>query len=208
MIDEAMIYHKKKVTARQVDVLIGLSKGLSADGVINQLEAEFLQTWLVQSHSVLNNPIIANLLTKVDAMLIDGVLDGEEAQELLALLGKFNGDESVLGELAHTMSSPLNDPAPAVIFSNKKFALTGQFIFGTRTQCKAQIESLGGIYHPAVTQKLDYLILGKYVTDSWRHETFGAKIEKAVSIRDDKCKPLIIISEQYWQQQISQIKSA
>lgn len=35
-------YNKKNIQDRQIDTLIGLSKGLIADGSINQAEANFL----------------------------------------------------------------------------------------------------------------------------------------------------------------------
>ena len=41
---------------RQIDTLIGLGKGIIADGKVNQLEAEFLQNWLIQSSQVSDNP--------------------------------------------------------------------------------------------------------------------------------------------------------
>ncbi|WP_324997679.1 hypothetical protein [Salinisphaera sp.] len=40
-------------------------------------------------------------------------------------------------------------------------------------------------------------MLGTYVTDSWAHETYGRKIEKAMAYRDDGL-PLVIITEQAW----------
>lgn len=59
-------FNRKNIQDRQVDTLIGLSKGITADGKVDQAEAEFLQTWLIQnSHS--KNPIIINLLEKVGA---------------------------------------------------------------------------------------------------------------------------------------------
>jgi len=48
-----------------------------------------------------------------------------------------------------------------------------------------------------VTKKLNYLVLGSYVTDSWAHETFGRKIEKAMDYRDSGV-PLAIITEEHW----------
>src|SRR5881394_940824 len=39
-------YCARMVTDRQIDELIGLCKGVIADGVLNQQEAEFLRDWL------------------------------------------------------------------------------------------------------------------------------------------------------------------
>lgn len=53
-------FNRNKIQDRQVDTLIGLSKGITADGKVDQAEAEFLQSWLVQNHHT-DNPIIMNL---------------------------------------------------------------------------------------------------------------------------------------------------
>ncbi|MGE4473094.1 MAG: BRCT domain-containing protein [Sulfuricurvum sp.] len=190
-------FNRKNIQDRQVDTLIGLSKGLIADGKVNQNEAEFLLSWLVQNRYTTENPIILNLLEKVDSMLKDGILDAEESTELLKLLQSISGEKSEIGELTKTSTLPINDPMPPIIFEKTSFLFTGTCAFGTRKQCQDVIESLGGINANGVTKTLNYLILGIYVTDSWAHESFGRKIEKAVEYRDNGV-PLVIITEEHW----------
>jgi hypothetical protein len=36
----------ERISARQFDELIGLARGIGADGMLNQSEVEFLQKWL------------------------------------------------------------------------------------------------------------------------------------------------------------------
>lgn len=189
-------FNRKNIQDRQVDTLIGLSKGITADGKVDQAEAEFLQTWLIQnSHS--ENPIIINLLEKVGAMLEDGILDAEESTELLAVLDSISGEKSEIGEISKTSALPICDPPPEVVFQENTFLFTGTCAFGTRKQCQAAIESLGGINSKGVTKTLNFLILGTYVTDSWAHESFGRKIEKAMSYRNTGFA-ISIISEEHW----------
>lgn len=190
-------FNRKSIDDRQIDTLIGISKGLVADGRVDQMEAEFLLTWLIQSRQNTENPLIINLLGKVESMLEDGVLDSEESEELLNLLHKINGEPSAIGELAKTASLPINDPLPSVTFEGMRFLFTGTCAFGTRKQCHAAVESLGGVNSKNVTKRLNYLVLGTYVTDSWAHESFGRKIEKAMEYREDGI-PLIIITEAHW----------
>lgn len=64
--------NRKSIADRQIDTLLGLSKGLIA-GKVDQAEAEFLMAWLVQNRQATDNPIIINLLDRVGAMLRDGV---------------------------------------------------------------------------------------------------------------------------------------
>ena len=58
-------------------------------------------------------------------------------------------------------------------------------------------ESLGGINAKGVNKSLNYLVLGTYVTDSWAHENYGRKIEKAMEYRE-RGVPLVIITEEHW----------
>jgi NAD-dependent DNA ligase len=190
-------FNKKSIEDRQVDTLIGLSKGLVADGNVNQSEAEFLLTWLIQNQNNSENPIIDNLLQKVAVMLEDDVLDSGESEELKNILQGISGENSEIGELAKTTSLPINAPLPKVEFDGSSFLFTGTCAFGTRKDCQSAIEKLGGVNAKSVTKALNYLVLGTYVTDSWVHETFGRKIEKAIEYRDSGL-PLIIITEEHW----------
>lgn len=190
-------FNRKSIDDRQIDTLIGLSKGLLADGKVDQSEAEFLQTWLIQSRQTSDNPVIINLLSKVDSMLEDGVLDSEEVSELLSILQKLTGEPSEMGELAKTTSLPVDEPAPSVIFEDNYFLFTGTCVYGTRKDCQAAIDKLGGINAKSVNKKLNYLVLGTYVTDSWIHEAYGRKIEKAMQYRDEGV-PITIITEGHW----------
>jgi NAD-dependent DNA ligase len=84
-----------------------------------------------------------------------------------------------------------------VKFSGQNFLFTGTCVFGTRKECQSATEKLGGRCEGSVTKRLSYLVLGTYVTDSWAHETFGRKIEKAMAYRNDAI-PILIITEEHW----------
>ena len=79
-------FNRKAIDDRQIDTLIGLSQGILADGRVNQSEAEFLLNWLVRNRQATTNPIIINLLEKVEVMLEDDILDQEESEELADIL--------------------------------------------------------------------------------------------------------------------------
>lgn len=195
--DPYVRFNRKMIDDRQIDTLIGLSKGLIADGKIDQGEAEALLTWLIQARQSTTNPIIINLLGRVSDMLEDGVLDEDESSELLGLLRKLAGEPSAIGELAKTTSLPNDTPAPPVEFDGHSFLFTGTCVYGPRRLCKEAVLSLGGINANSVTQTLNFLVLGTYVTDSWIHESFGRKIEKAMDYRT-RGLPLSIITEEHW----------
>ena len=195
---------RDRIATRQVDTLVGLAKGIVLDGIVDQREAEFLRDWLVANHAVLDNPVIEILMHRVSAMLEDDVLDADEASELLATLRAFTGEApTATGELLRSSTLPCDEPPPSVAVKGHVFCFTGTCATGTRRDCQNIVRNLGGEVANSVTRKLDYLVLGAYVTDSWVHESFGRKIEKAVEYRDVKGTGLAIVSEGHWRESIS-----
>jgi len=50
---------------------------------------------------------------------------------------------------------------------------------------------------PAITQKLDYLIIGELSSRDWRFSSYGRKIEKAMLLQE-KGHALQIVTEEAW----------
>jgi NAD-dependent DNA ligase len=91
----------------------------------------------------------------------------------------------------------VDKPGPAITFEGNNFLFTGTCVYGTRKECQVAVEQLGGINAKSVTKNLNYLVLGTYVTDSWVHESYGRKIEKAMQYRGQGI-PITIITEEHW----------
>lgn len=72
---ESRIFHEKRIDRRSVDALAGLAAGITADGHINQQEAEFLQDWIATNLVHLDDPVTNLLYRRLSDMLSDGVLD-------------------------------------------------------------------------------------------------------------------------------------
>ena len=191
---------KKRLEDRQMDTLVGLSKGIIADGVVNQKEAKFLLNWLQTSKvGETENPYINALVERISEMLDDGLLDNEEAEELFEALKTFTGEIPEESEVMKP-SLPLSDPPPQVVFENRIFVFTGTFIYGPRARCKEAVESKKGETSSSLTQKVDYLVIGSYVTSSWKHESYGNKIEKAIRYREKHgSRPAIICEDHFVQ---------
>lgn len=189
-------FNRNRIHDRQIDTLIGLTKGIMADGKVNHAEADFLLGWLAQNQFT-ESPVILNLYQKVSSMLEDGILDDEESNELLSLLRRLSGDSSEFGEVAKATTLPVDDPAPEISFDGTTFLYTGTFAYGTRKQCHAVTESLGGRNAKGVTKEVNFLVLGTYVTESWAHEAYGRKIEKAMAYREAGV-PIAIVTEGSW----------
>ena len=137
-------FNRKSIDDRQIDTLIGLSKGLLADGGIDPAEADCLHTWLAQNRYISSHPVIVHLFDRVNAMLADNVLDADESRELLRTLQQIAGEPTEFGEIAKSATLPVCKPAPIVSFPGKVFLFTGTCVFGTRKECQDATEKLGG----------------------------------------------------------------
>ena len=190
-------YRVKDLADRTIDQLVGMAQMAVADGKVTTEEAKVLHRFL-QRASLHPTQITDTLLARLSDFFIDGVLDDDEAIELLELLRGISGGELADGELAKSSSLPLCKPAPEVIILDRTFCFTGTFAYGSRDVCKKVISQYGGYCERSgITFNTDYLVIGSYVTDSWKHETFGRKIEKAMDYRDRKGH-LQIVSEDTW----------
>ena len=185
-----------RINSRQIDELIGLARGLVADDVLNQREAEFLQKWLAANLGISGQPLIATLYRRVAEVLSDGVLDADEAAELCDTLDRFSKRDFELGETLKSTSLPLCDPAPVLVFDGRSYCFTGTFNYGQRKHCEAAVLERGGRVG-SLTMKTNVLVIGVYATESWKHSSFGTKIMKACELRDEGV-PISIVSEEHW----------
>lgn len=186
----------KRIGSRQIDELIGLARGLLADGKIDQSEVECLKKWLAANVSISHRPLIHTLYKRIDAILSDGVADAEETAELFETLNNFVHGDYELGETLKATSLPLNIPQPDLLFPERRYCFTGTFTFGRRSQCEQVVTERGGTAG-SLTQKTHYLIVGTYATESWKHSSFGNKISQACEWRDRRI-PIAIVSEAHW----------
>ena len=193
-------YRVKDLSDRTLDQLIGMAQMAVADGKVTEAEAHVLRKFL-QRASLHPTQITDTLLSRLNDFFEDDVLDHEEASELLELLESIAGGDLEHGELARPASLPLCVPVPEVRVAGSVFCFTGTFAFGSRSVCQNVIFRYGGqCERSSVTFDTDYLVIGSYVSDSWKHENFGRKIEKAIDYRARKKGALSIIGEDTWLQ--------
>ena len=163
----------ERLSARQIDELIGLARGIAADGSINQIEAEFLQKWLAANVRMSQHPVIATLYQRVNEILSDGVLDSDEAADLLHTLNCFSDRNFELGEVLKSITLPLCNPAPTPLrITGFSYCFTGTFSYGSRKDCEAAVSERGGD-HGSLRKTTDVRVIGLYATESWKHSNFG-----------------------------------
>ncbi|WP_083850322.1 BRCT domain-containing protein [Rhodovulum sp. PH10] len=187
---------RDRIECRQIDELIGLARGIAADGLINQAEVQFLQKWLAANVEISDQPLIQTLYRRVNEVLSDGILDENEKSELFDCLATFADIGLELGEVLKPSSLPLCNPAPDLTFPGRRYCFTGTFTLGQRRACEQAVIDRGA-QTGSQTQKTNVLVIGSYVTESWKHACFGNKILQACEWRD-RGLPICIVSEAHW----------
>lgn len=186
----------ERISSRQIDELIGLARGLCADNQLNQLEVEFLEKWLAANSGVSDQPLIRTLYERIGQILADGLVTEDERGELFATLQALSAGDFELGEVLKATSLPLCSPVPEIVFPNRRFTFTGTFKLGNRRDCESVVEDRGAIPGP-LSFKTNYLVIGLYATESWKHSAFGNKILDACEMRSSGV-PIGIVSEEHW----------
>jgi NAD-dependent DNA ligase len=187
----------ERLSSRQIDELIGMARGIACDGTVTQKEAEFLQKWLAANVGISNQPVVATLYQRVNEVLADGVLDSDEAADLLDTLNAFSDRDFELGEVLKSTTLPLCAPPPMPLrFEGQSYCFTGTFNYGARKLCEGAVEARGGECGP-LRKSTNVLVIGVYATESWKHSSFGTKIMKASDMRETGV-PISIVSEEHW----------
>jgi len=191
-------YNWQRIKDSRMDELIGICRGILADGVVVIEEARFLLDWLTRNKQVrhsLPGQLLEELLVRV---LADGKLSPSEEEQVVEMLVKIIGGTPLESEDASFSTTlPLDDPPRAMAFDGKVFCFTGKFQYGSRKKCEEDTFALGGDAQKTPTKKTDYLVIGEIGSSDWAHSTGGRKIEKAIALRDSGTG-LCIVSEMHW----------
>lgn len=190
----------QRVADRSTDELIGLCKGILADGIIVQEEAEYLQLWLRQNVEARSQWPGNILHARVYEYLEDGYLDKDEKDELMELLKSFSGATDPSPDYNQSTSLPFSNPMPELLFAGESYCFTGRMHYGTRNDCQRVVRSLGGEICNTPIQNECVLVVGYLGSRDWIHTSYGRKIEKAVDYRE-RGYPIDIISEEHWTQE-------
>jgi hypothetical protein len=183
---------------RDISELLGLAKGLLADGSISDAEAVLLHEWMTAHPEPVTCWPCDRIAARRERIFEDGIVAPDEREDLAHLLSQLvGGDAGILeGENAAT-ALPLDRPPPALVFGERIYVFTGKFAFGTRAACARATAEHGGQAAPNITEHTNYLVIGTFGSRDWVHASHGRKIEKAVEYRD-RGVPLSIVAERHW----------
>ena len=191
-------FNAARRTERDLSELLGLAKGLLADGVISHDEASLVATWVRNHPDAAAHWPVNVLADRLHRSFADGHIDDEERMELAAVLNSLVGGTAgvIVGEDAAT-DLPLDVPSPTFEWSGSVFVFTGKFAFGTRSDCHRQVSRLGALCEDGITKRTNYLVIGTFGSRDWVHTSFGRKIQKAVDYRTAGNR-LAIVGEDHW----------
>jgi hypothetical protein len=180
--DRHTILGSVRLSARAIDELMGLCKGIMADGALSRAEILALRRWMRENPIAANVPLVKPVCDLLREVLEDGQVSAAEESRLVEMVMSLIGGHDPDGNALPT-TLPLTKPKPKVVFEGKWFCLTGQFDTGHRKHCEEITEARGGRCARSVTLQTDYLVIGEKVSGSWKHSSAGSKILRALEIR-------------------------
>lgn len=74
---------------RNIHEFIGIIKGVNFDGIVNEAETKELQTWLVQNRNLAYDSHQQKLISMLDSILEDGVIDDDERKLMLKYASEY-----------------------------------------------------------------------------------------------------------------------
>lgn len=195
-------FNAKRLTDRSIDELIGLSKGIAADEIATQGEAEFLLKWIEANRNIADQWPVNAIYARLKDMLIDGILDQDEQKELLEIITNFTGQIPPAEEIANMSTAlPIDSPPPELVIPGRTFCFTGKFVCGSRKDCQNAVVVTGGLVAKSLTMATNYLVIGMVGSKDWIHTSYGRKIEQAVEMKNQG-RNIHIVAEDHWIQYI------
>lgn len=176
--------------------MIGVIRGIIADGLVSLDEARRLTEW-TREHPQVAARWPANMLARrLETIVRDGRLDARERDHLEAILGHLAGNPGRAG-LALATDLPVDDPEPEVVFEARTFVFAGEMAYGPRRACEREVMELGASCERTVSRRTDYLVLGTLSAADWAQEGYGAQVDDVVQLRRRGAR-IAIISEEHW----------
>jgi hypothetical protein len=191
-------FNAARRSERDLTELLGIAKGMIADGIVTQDEANYLRTWADGHGEAVTRWPLSLVFARLRQFFIDGHIDEAERAELQELLSSLVGGNLAI-HLGHDAASslPLDVPAPKVTWEREVYVFTGKFAYGTRSQCEAEVVTRGGVCDKTVTRRTTFLVVGTFSSRDWVQTSYGRKIERAVELRAAGVG-VRIVGEDHW----------
>jgi hypothetical protein len=181
-----VLFNRARRTERDLAEMLGIAKGMVCDGIVNADEARYLRDWGKNHPDALEQWPINLIFSRLHQYFADGQVDEAERVELQELLAALvGGTASLLLGYEAPATLPLDDPKPLVCWGpDDVYVFTGRFAYGTRKDCEHEAMERRSTCEANVTRRTSFLVIGSFGSRDWQHSSFGAKIRRAVKLRD------------------------
>jgi len=192
------------VFTSDLQILQGICHGIIADGKIKDEEVTNLKKWLDENEHLNSFYPYDEIYSLLLDVLEDNKIDEIERKLLLKYFSEFTqlSNRELQQEINDTTKdikiSGICAVAPEVSFEGKQFCFTGVSSNSTRTEIAKKIKEKGGKYVNSVSSKTDYLIVGDNGNQCWAYACYGRKVEKAITLRKESQKVMIINEIDFW----------
>ena len=178
--------------------MVGLVRGVAADGVVSSDEATRLSEWTrANPEPAARWP--ANILARrLGRIFSDGRLDGRERDRLAALLAQLAQNPEGIGRgFPLATDLPITRPEPDVVFEGQTFVFAGELAYGPTRACEREVMELGGTCERTVNRRTDYVVIGSLAAADWSQSDFGTLVDEVVEYRS-RGVPIAVITEEHW----------
>ena len=189
-----------------IQKLQGILHGILADGEITENEIRELKDWLDENEHLAKTFPYDEVYSLIMSVLKDGILNPEEQDmlkvffsEYIDLKSSYNINRPEIEELKLKIKiSGICSVCPEISIENNLFCFTGVSQKTTRSKIVEVIESLGGNYNNSLIKNTNYLIIGDNGNPCWAFACYGRKVEKAIQLRKNGEKIIIIHENDFW----------
>jgi NAD-dependent DNA ligase len=178
--------------------MMGLVRGVVADGVVSSDEASRLAEWTrANPETAARWP--ANILARrLGRIFADGRLDSRERQRLAAVLSHIAQNPEAIGRgFPLATDLPITRPTPEVVFERQTFVFAGELAYGPTRACEREVMELGGTCERAVNRRTDFVVIGALAANDWSQSAFGALVDEVVQYRSRGVR-IAVITEEHW----------
>ena len=208
--DLRSLCHRAKANSVYFDALThaiqelhGIIHGVLADLKINEEELRGLQDWIEEHEYLRQTWPVTEIESVVVKVLVDGKIDEPQRRMMLRYFAEFVPNGDIARKLLPVLPSELTivgvcAVAPDVIFEKRVFCFTGISSKGTRKHFAQAAAKCGGFFVDLIRDELDYLVIGNEGNPCWAFACYGRKVERAVQMRRDGHRLLLIHERDFW----------
>jgi hypothetical protein len=190
--------HSPAALAHTMAVLLGLIRGVLADGVLNEKEILALNAWLGNHGKLLTHWPANAIAERIQAVLADGIITPDESKNLAETLTRILGcDSTSWSTLDPLPAAETPRPAQPIVIPGRSFMLAGNFLYGTHSRCQDAILRRGGLTDKIVGPSLDYLVVGALPPSESTGSELPVVLKQVRGLIQQGCD-ITIVPEQTW----------